>query len=155
MAIDPAGNTYVGDRFNFRVRKVASGGAVTTLAGSGVAAFADGTGAGASFNFPAGVTIGGSGAIFVGDMYNRRVRRITPGGVVSSLAGSGAWGFLDGTGTGALFSDLWGLAADSGDNVFVADIFNHRIRRVNPNGVVTTLAAVSYTHLTLPTIYSV
>ena len=117
--------------------------AVDTLAGNGTAAFLDGTGTAARFDSPSGVAVDAQGNVYVGDRVNRRIRKITPGGVVTTIAGSGAAGSADGTGAAATFNDPQGVAVDRNGNVFVADTGNHRIRRITPGGVVTTLAGSS------------
>ena len=141
IAMDSSGNIFVGDSFG--IRKVTPGGVVTTLAGSGTHGFADGTGTAALFNKPYGVAVDSSGNIIVVDNINNRIRKVTPDGIVTTLAGSGAGGFADapsGPGTAALFNNPYGVAVDSSGNVFVADSDNHRIRKVTPGGLVTTLA---------------
>ncbi|TAE31874.1 MAG: hypothetical protein EAZ92_02200, partial [Candidatus Kapaibacterium sp.] len=136
------GDIYFTDDFNHRVRKynIATG-VVTTIAGSGVAGFADGTGAAAQFNTPSGLTRDGAGNIYVSDGGNHRIRKIVPGtGVVTTFAGSGVAGFNDATGTAAQFSSPAGLEWD-GTNIFVCDVNNNRIRQiVIATAVVTTLA---------------
>ena len=138
VAIDSGGNVFIADHRNHRVRKITPGGVVSTLAGSGAGAFADG--AGASFNNPKDVAVDASGAVFVADGINHRVRLVTPGGVVSTLAGNGTSAFADGTGVGAAFWYPAGVAVDGSGVLFVADRGSHRIRRVTPGGVVSTLA---------------
>jgi len=115
---------------------------VSTLAGSGTAGFADGTGTNTQFNGPTGVACDGNGNVFVADQSNRRIRRIVAAtGVVSTLAGSGTAGFANGAGAAAQFGSPYGVACDGGGNVFVADQGNHRIRQiVAATGVVSTLA---------------
>jgi sugar lactone lactonase YvrE len=140
MAVDVSGNLVVADNGNARIRKMTPGGVVSTLAGSGSIAFADGTGAGASFAGPCGVALDAVGNAFVGDTNNHRIRKVTPGGVVSTLAGSGSVAFADGTGAGASFYSPMHVAIDISGNVIVADMGNHRIRKVTPGGVVSTLA---------------
>jgi hypothetical protein len=145
LAIDLSGNIIVGDFYNNRIRKVTPAGVVTTLAGSGLSAFSDGTGDDASFYQPYGVAVDLSGNIIVADGGNRRIRKITnPGGVVTTLAGSGVAEFADGTGAAASFNSPEGVAVDLSNNVIVADRAIHRIRKItNPGGVVTTLAGGS------------
>ena len=139
--IPSSGVIVVADLSNHRIRLVTPGGVVSTLAGSGSPAFADGTGAAASFNGPYGVAVLPDGNIVVADQTNHRIRLVTPGGVVTTLAGSGSPAFVDGTGTAARFYYPTGVAVTSTGDIVVADQSNHRIRLVTyPGGVVTTLA---------------
>ncbi len=140
VAIDAVGNIIVADRDNHRIRKIAPGGLVTTVAGSGVADFADGASATAQFDRPVSVAIDASGNIIVVDQRNHRIRNITPGGTVSTIAGSGTFGFADGASTTALFDSPTGVAIDALGNIIIADSFNHRIRNIVPGGTVTTIA---------------
>ena len=140
--IPSSGVIVVADYSNNRIRLVTQAGVVTTLAGSGSGAFADGTGAAASFNQPHGVAvIPSTGDIVVADTANNRIRLITPLGVVTTLAGSNAGTFANGTGTAARFQSPHGVAVLPDGNIVVADMNNMRIRLVTyPGGVVTTLA---------------
>lgn len=132
ITIDGSGNLYVADTHNNRIRKITSSGSVTTLAGSGTAAFADGTGSAASFNEPFRVAVDSSGNIIVADTYNNCIRKITGAGVVSTLAGSTASGYIDGAVAASRFSKPIGVAVDSFGNIVVADLLNYRIRRITP-----------------------
>ncbi len=145
LAIDPAGNLYVADTFNATIRKIASDGTVTTLAGTaGTRGDADGTGAAAQFNHPDGIAVDGAGNVYVADTFNDTVRKITPAGVVSTLAGSaGIAGATDLAGANALFNQPAGIAVDGSGNVLVADTANATIRRLTPAGAVTTLAGTA------------
>jgi streptogramin lyase len=140
VAVDASGNIYVADQANHKIRKITPAGVVTTLAGSGSTGSADGTGTAATFRYPAGVAVDAFGIIYVADKDNHKIRRITPAGVVSTLAGSGSWGYDDGTGTAATFNDPTGVAVDVSRNIYVADQVNNSIRKITPAGVVTTLA---------------
>jgi sugar lactone lactonase YvrE len=145
VVVDSAGNIYVADNLNHTIRKVTAAGVVTTLAGTaGMAGSVDGTGAAARFNFPAGVAIDSAGNVYVADLGNRTIRKVTAGGVVTTLAGTaGMEGGTDGTGAAARFNGPFGVAVDSAGNVYVADVNNHTIRKVTPAGVVTTLAGTA------------
>ena len=141
-AVDYAGNLYIADAFNQTIRKVTPAGAVTTLAGSpGLAGSADGTGSAALFNYPEGVAVDGDGNVYVADTHNDTIRKVTPTGVVTTLAGSpGNAGSADGTGRAAQFFYPYGVAVDGAGTVYVGDYYNDEIRRITPGGAVTTLA---------------
>ena len=113
---------------------------VTTFAGSATAGKADGTGTAATFNYPGASVIDVSGNIYVVDQSYRIIRKITPAGVVTTFAGSGAAGSVNGTGTAATFNYIAGLAIDASGNLYVADQYNNMIRKITSAGVVTTLA---------------
>ena len=123
VAVDSSGNVYVADRNNHTIRKVTPGGLVTTLAGSaGVGGSADGIGSAAEFYYPSGVAVDSSGNVYVADANNYTIRKVTPSGVVTTLAGSaGLNGSANGTGSAARFSYPNGVAVDSSGNVYVAD----------------------------------
>ncbi len=139
VAVDAAGNVYVADSGNNRIRKITAAGEVTTLAGQSTAGTTDATGIAAQFNTPRGVAVDVVGNVYVADTGNHRIRKITPVGAVSTLAGS-TGGYLDATGTAAQFNLPAGVAVDTAGNVYVADTENHRIRKITAAGVVTTLA---------------
>mgnify|MGYP000863199809 CR=1 FL=1 len=140
VAVDGSGNVYVADGSNHLIRKITSAGVVTTLAGSGSSGSANGTGTAASFNYPSSVAVDGSGNVYVADYYNSLIRKITSAGVVTTLAGSGSYGSINGTGTAASFDMPYGVAVDGSGNVYVGDKDNHLIRKITSAGVVTTLA---------------
>src|SRR5438874_5814758 len=142
VAADKAGNVYVADASNSTIRKITSAGVVTTLAGTaGVIGSGDGSGNAAQFYYPFAVAVDGTGNVYVADTNNYTVRKITPAGVVTTLAGfAGFHDYSDGTGSNAGFGNLFGIAADSAGNVYVADNTYSTIRKITPAGVVTTLA---------------
>ncbi len=144
LAVDKAGNVYVADWGNNRIRKVTPAGDVTTLAGSGDNGSADGTGSAAQFNFPYGVALDKAGNVYVGDQFNHTIRKVTSAGVVTTLAGlAEGIGSADGTSSAARFSRPSGLAVDNAGNVYVADEYNNTIRKVTPDGVVSTVAGLA------------
>ena len=142
IAVDGAGNVYVADFGNQAIRKVTPAGVASTVAGSpGNLGNVDGTGPNARFTYPQGIAVDAAGNVYVADTENFTIRKVTPAGVVSTLAGrAGAAGSSDGSGSSARFSWPEGLAVDAAGNIYVADRFNHTIRKVTPAGVVTTLA---------------
>ena len=140
IALDRGGNIYVADAYGNKIRKVTPAGFVTTIAGSGKEGFANGPGLEALFRGPAGIAVDEDGNIYTAEWQGHRVRKITPEGIVTTLAGSGKAGFSDGTGEKAIFNSPGGIAIDSKGNIYVADSKNHRIRKITPSGVVTTIA---------------
>lgn len=140
IAIDAEGNLYVSDDLSATIRKISTGAVVTTLAGNGSLGFADGQGTAAAFNFPEGLAVDHSGNVYVVDNGNERIRKISPTGMVTTLAGSGARGSADGIRGTASFDGPWGITIDSSGNLYVSDQGNYKIRKITPDGVVTTLA---------------
>ena len=140
VAVDGSGNVYVADQQNHAIRAITPGGVVSTLAGNGSQGFANGNGAAATFRDPTGVAVDGGGNLYVADQYNHAIRKITPGGDVTTLAGSGSPGYADAIGTAAAFKYPLGVAVDVGGAVYVADNNNNAIRKIAPGAIVTTLA---------------
>lgn len=140
VCADASGNIYVADYGNNKIRKISPAGAVTTFAGSGALGSTDATGTAASFNSPIGVCVDASGNIYVADSSNRKIRKISPTGVVTTFAGSGVSGSTDATGTSASFNNPADVCADASGNIYVADYNANKIRKITPAGVVTTLA---------------
>jgi sugar lactone lactonase YvrE len=136
------GSLYVVDSGNATIRKITTDGFVITLAGTaGSAGSADGVGAAARFRSPSNVAVDAAGNVYVADTGNHTIRKITPAGVVSTLAGTaGVSGNADGAGGAAQFNQPWGIAVDAAGNVYVADTQNYLIRKITPQGVVTTHA---------------
>jgi len=163
-AVDSAGNVYVADPGNHRIRKITPAGVVTTVAGTNLSGAINGTGTGARFFSPGAVAIDAAGNLLVADTGNHLIRKITPAGVVSTLAGSGTPGMLDGAASTARFHNPGGVTVDAAGVVYVPDSYNHQIRKltadfrpilslgaasqvgsdlrltgtVNPNGFITT-----------------
>jgi len=142
VAPDSHGNVYVADTGNYAIRVISPTGTVSTVAGlAGTSGHVDGTGTAAQFSDPENLAFDSTtGNIYVADGRGNTIRRVTPAGVVTTLAGSGAAGSINGTGTAAEFSDPSGIAVDAAGNVFVADTANDTIRKITPAGVVTLLA---------------
>lgn len=141
MAVNAAGEIFVADRLNHRIRKVTAAGVASTFAGSGDAGFVDDTGLAAQFENPNGLAFDSLGNLYVADEANHVIRKITPAGVVTTFAGSGIAGFADGDAADARFLYPTGVAVDSANNVYIADSGNHRIRKVDAvTGVVSTYA---------------
>ena len=130
VAVDATGNVYVADTGNSLIRKISSTGVVSTLAGNGVQNKINGTGTAASFYWPGGIAVDAAGNVYVADTQNNLVRKISPVGVVSTLAGSGALGNANGTGTAASFNHPTGIAVDAAGNMYVADTYNNLIRKI-------------------------
>ena len=140
VAVDGSNNVYVADAGNNTIRKIAPDGTVSTFAGTGVPGSADGTDT-ATFNSPLGVTIDQSGNLYVADYGNDLIRKITPAGVVSTIAGKpGVSGAADGLDTAARFDLPESVAVDVSGNIYVADNGNNEIRKITPSGQVSTLA---------------
>ena len=140
VAVDSKGNIYVSEEANSCIRKITPEGMVSTFAGNGSEGFADGAGSNALFKHPAGLSVDMQDNIYVADKDNSCIRKITPGGIVTTLAGNGTPSFADGTGNNAGFNSPTDVEADLSGSIFVADNFNHRIRKISPTGMVSTVA---------------
>lgn len=144
LVVDANRNVYVADTQNPAIRKITPAGIVSTIAGGrGRWGSADGPGATASFNSPWGIAIDQQGNLYIADTYNYKIRKIDATGYVSTLAGTGTRGSLDGAAFSAQFSEPSSLALDGAGNIYVCDMANHTIRRIATDGMVATIAGVA------------
>ena len=147
VAVDQDGTVYLSDAFNNRIRKVTKGAMVSTLAGTGKAGFADGPASVAQFSAVQGLGVDGNRSVYVADPHNNRIRKIDRFGNVSTVAGTGEEGYLDGPRSAARFFGPTGIAVDRSGILYVGDNLNYRIRKVDREGNVTTHAGSGLTIL--------
>ncbi len=140
IAVDKDGNVFVADWERDMIKKISPDGKVSAFAGNGDKGAKDGKGSAATFYLPEGLAVDHAGNLYVADCYNNMIRKISPDGVVSTLAGKSLKGAADGKGKSASFSHPDGLAVDRAGNIYVADVGNNKIRKITPDGMVTTLA---------------
>ena len=140
IAVDEHGNLYVADSRNNRIRKISTDGVVTTVAGNGLAGSADGKGDSASFFYPEAVTVDKNGNLYVADTHNSLIRKISPEGIVTTLAGQRIYYTIPGMDTIVRFDNPAGIAVDTSGYVYVADCGNDLIRKISPDGKVQNLA---------------
>jgi streptogramin lyase len=138
LTIDKAGNLYLADYVSHKIKKITPQGVVTTIAGS-TRGDVDGTGAAAKFDYPNGIVVDASGNLYVTSHYSHKIKKVTPAGVVTTFVGS-ILGDLNGTGTAARFNFPSGITIDASGNLYVCDQGNHKIKKITPAGVVTTIA---------------
>jgi sugar lactone lactonase YvrE len=148
LAVDGAGNVFVADAWNHTIRKITLAGTVTTLAGlARNYGCADGTNSKARFNRPSGIALDSATNLFVTDSLNHTIRKITPGGSVSTIAGlAGVWGSADGTNSGARFFQPDGIVVLNSSNIIVVDSGNQTLRKISASGtnwVVSTVAGLA------------
>ncbi|HAN32717.1 MAG TPA: hypothetical protein DCQ06_14080, partial [Myxococcales bacterium] len=149
IAVDRTNNIiYVADSYNNRIRKVTPNGTVTTFIGSGSSSYKEGTGTGAWIYRPTGVAVGTDGTVYFSSYYHHMIRKATPAGKTSLLAGATSYGYTNGQGSAARFRYPGDIAVDVSGNVFVADRANHAIRKVTPSGTVTTYAGTGTAGMT-------
>ena len=143
VAVDSNGNLFISDHANRRVRKVAANGLITTVVGNGSVGFSGDGGPATSAQLTGtfSVAADNGGNLFVEDHSSRRIRKVSPDGIITTFAGGGAAGLGDdGPATSAQVGPSWGIALDNAGNLFIADVANSRIRRVSTSGIITTVA---------------
>jgi sugar lactone lactonase YvrE len=147
LACDSAGNLFIAELINNRIRKIDGNGIITTVAGTGIAGFGgDNVYATiAELNQPDGVTVDAAGNIYISDASNYRIRKVGTNGVISTIAGTGSHGFSgdNGPATAAQLYLPAGLAIDAAGNLYLADSDNNRIRKISTNGIISTVAGSS------------
>ena len=144
VAVDGDGNVFFSDAANQRIRQIGANGNITTFAGNGIAGFSGdgGPATNAELNYPNGICRDAFGNLFIADTPNCRIRKVNTNGIISLLAGDGTYGYL-GDGGPAVDAELatpTGVAADASGNVYIADLNNNRVRKVNTNGIISTVA---------------
>jgi uncharacterized protein (TIGR03437 family) len=144
VAVDAAGNLFIADTRNLRIRKVSAAGTITTVAGNGsYGSSGDGGPAtSATLNLPQGIAVDGAGNLFIADTVNNRIRKVNAAGTITTVAGNGSYGYA-GDGSAATSAELGGpegAAVDSTGNLLIADSYNARLRKVALNGIISTVA---------------
>jgi len=144
VSVDASGNIFIADCDNHRIRKVDTVGTITTVAGNGTAGYSGDTGpaTSANLNYPTGVFVDGAGNIFIADYYNHCIRKVDVTGIITTVAGTGTAGYSGDTGlaTSANLNYPTGVFVDGAGNIFIADYYNHCIRKVDVTGTITTVA---------------
>ncbi len=144
VAFDKFGNLYIADYYNNRIRKVATNGIITTVAGKGAIAYSGdgGVATNASLHSPSGVAFDASGNLYIADTSNNRIRKVATSGIITTVAGNGTATYAGdgGAATNASLRLSSGVAFDASGNLYIADRINNRIRKVDTNGIITTVA---------------
>jgi uncharacterized protein (TIGR03437 family) len=146
VAVDAADNLYIADAYDNRIRKVATSGVITTVAGNGTAGYSGDSGpaTSAQLDYPFGIAVDAVGDLYIADTYSHRIRKIAPNGTISTVAGNGTAGYSgdNGPAASAQLNDPYGVAVDAAGNVYVADTANNRIRKIATNGIISTVAGI-------------
>ncbi len=140
ICIDPEGNLYLADAYNHCIRKISNEGEVSTYAGTGTAGYLDGSADEAKFNQPINICFDDDGNMYVSDFINQRIRKISSDMMVTTIAGTGVAGLQNGQADEAKFNYPRGICVDDTGNVYIGDSWNHRIRRISVDGIVSTWA---------------
>jgi len=151
VAVDAAGNLFIADTFNLRIRTVDTNGIISTVAGNGSGGFSNdgGPATNATLSSPYGVAVDAAGNLFIADTYNGRIREVSTNGIITTVAGASGVGSGDrwkdsdsGPATNAWLDRPFGVAVDAAGNLFIADTYNYRICQVGTNGIITTVAGI-------------
>jgi RHS repeat-associated protein len=144
IALGPDGSLYIADLANHRIRRVGPDGIITTVAGTGSSGYSGdgGPATAARLNYPFGIALGPDGSLYIADTYNKRIRRVGPDGIITTVAGTGVWGYSGdgGPATAAGLASPRGIALGPDGSLYIADLANDRIRRVGQDGIITTVA---------------
>ncbi|OQW93914.1 MAG: hypothetical protein BWK79_08640, partial [Beggiatoa sp. IS2] len=147
VAVHSDGSLYIADTGNSRIRKVDTNGTITTVAGNGVASYSGDSGpaTSASLASPQGIAVDNSGNLYIADTNNHRIRKVSTSGIITTVAGTGNWGYSGDSGPAisASLASPQGIAVDSSGNLYIADTNNHRIRKVDTGGTITTVAGTN------------
>ena len=149
MAVDTQGNLYISDSFNYRVRKVDTAGIITTFAGTGAKESSGdgGPASAASLADPRDIAFDRDGNVYIADTYGYRMRKVSPSGTISTVAGNGQWGHAGDGGPATAAQVLaFDLAFDAAGNLYFADSWLDKVRRIDRQGIVTTVAGNGFTH---------
>ena len=148
VAVDAAGNLYIADSGNHRIRKVAANGIITTVAGNGSYGYSGdgGRATSAQLAAPWGVAVDAAGNLYIADTNNGVIRKVAASGIITTVAGNGSHGYSGdgGPATSAQLNSPSGVAVDAAGNLYIADYGNYRIRKVATNGIITTVAGNYY-----------
>ena len=148
LAVDAAGNLYIADTYNYRVRKVTAAGIITTVVGTG--GYGNGGDGGlataAQLGSVGGLAFDGQGNLYLSDVSNHRVRKVTPAGIITAVGGNAQYGFGgDGAlATSAMLANPAGIALDAAGNLYIADSKNNRVRKVTAGGIISTVAGATH-----------
>ena len=147
IATDAAGNVYITEGQPNRIRRISPTGVITTIAGTGEAGFSGdgGPATAAQLNYPTSIVVDAAGNVFFSDWANNRIRKISTSGIITTVAGNGNYGFSGdgGQATSAMLNGAYGIAIDASNVLYIADWNNHRIRKVAPDGIITTIAGTA------------
>ena len=144
VAVDSSGNLYIADTGNRVIRRVSAGGTITTIAGNGTFGYSGdgGPASDAEITSAIGIAVDAGGNLYIADIYNQRIRKVSAAGIITTIAGDGLFGFSGdgGPAASAHLGSPAGVALDASGNLYIADSYNYRIRKVSAAGIITTVA---------------